>query len=66
MVFSIRRGHLVLNAVRVNLNAIKEEQIMTEKSKPKINYNDDLSFITCPTHNIKYPKGASCPLCKKG
>ena len=24
---------------------------------------EGISFITCPIHNIKYPKGRQCPNC---
>lgn len=38
---------------------------MTENKEPRKIIKDDLTFLTCPIHNIKYPKGASCPVCKK-
>ena len=40
---------------------------MAEKPdvKPKIEKRD-LTYLTCPIHNIQYPKGASCPQCSKG
>ena len=39
---------------------------MADKSIKGTEYEKkELTFLTCPIHNIKYPKGASCPICKK-
>ena len=41
-----------------------------EKDQEDVHKNDDynraikgITFITCPIHNISYPKGSTCPQC---
>ncbi len=43
---------------------------MSDEKKDKKNddmklHTSNLDYILCPTHNIRYPKGANCPMCEK-
>jgi hypothetical protein len=38
---------------------------MTDKNKDSIEpmQQRTMTFLTCPRHNVSYPKGSSCPQC---
>lgn len=35
-----------------------------EKNRQNEIQKKELDFVTCPLHNVTYPKGSSCPSCK--
>lgn len=34
-----------------------------KKGKPDRIVQEELTFITCPKHGVRYPKGSACPKC---
>ncbi|MHA1874876.1 MAG: hypothetical protein ACTSUC_00350 [Promethearchaeota archaeon] len=42
----------------------KAKKIINELIKKKEAVTEGITYIECPIHHIRYPKGSSCPKCK--
>lgn len=44
-------------------NEKKREPKKEDKKKKPEMLTEGITFLTCPIHNLSYPKGATCPKC---
>ena len=42
----------------------KEKKKKEYEEKKKIIISEGINFVNCPIHDLKYPKGTTCPACE--